>query len=392
MKRLATIAASLCVIAQAFVASTVHACGLARTWEDLIPFGARTEDAVIVWDRQHHIEHFIREAVFGTRARSFGLLVPLPGRPTLAEASERVFPEVDDAIPWRLEDKTITYRSKVGCATSVLLQDHGVSAPNPAAREGGVELERTRVAGLDASILAATDTDALSVWLTSHGFQLRDALKRWLAKYVAKNWYLAAFRYEQPMAAGPSADGDSIASRAVRLSFPADTPMYPYFEPDDTPSVDGRWLRLYVIADAPVDAVLDDAAATPWSAQRESMTTPNLSAAWSALPGLEAPADARWVTSFVDNVSRRPDADVLFRTNASLAPKERLAYHLDYEEGIPYVPVDIALPAMFILWQWRRSEKRKRSGSTAPAVAGGSTAAAEKKIAPDVDPGSPRST
>ena len=40
------------------------------------PFGqtVRTdrEDALIVWDEQHKVEHFIRSAVFDTTAKAFG--------------------------------------------------------------------------------------------------------------------------------------------------------------------------------------------------------------------------------------------------------------------------------------------------------------------------------
>src|SRR3979409_2593461 len=89
-------------------------CALARTWEDSA-FGATTEDALIVWDRQQHIEHFVRNATFGTNARSFGFLVPVPGRPVLAEASDGLFKVIDDAIPVRIEDKTVWYRDWFGC-------------------------------------------------------------------------------------------------------------------------------------------------------------------------------------------------------------------------------------------------------------------------------------
>ena len=50
-----------------------------------------TETALIVWDAEHQVEHFIRKATFETAANHFGYLVPTPTKPELAEAKDAIF-------------------------------------------------------------------------------------------------------------------------------------------------------------------------------------------------------------------------------------------------------------------------------------------------------------
>jgi hypothetical protein len=349
----------------------------ARAWPcapapitDAPPFGAKTENALIVWDRERHIEHFVRNAVFGTGAQSFGFLVPVPGRPVLSEASDGVFDVIDRAIPYRTEFKTSVHRDPFGCAYLALMDNYDwsgkVGAGAPDSRPGVTVLDATRVAGLDATVLSATDTTALSDWLGSRGFQPREALKRWLAVYVAKQWNIVAFRYARPAVAPNSpVAADSLASRAVRISFPTPEPIYPYLEPDDAPETKDRWLHLYVAADTPMDAVLVDDRGSPWGAKRVSATRVDLHNIASALPGLELVPGVPWVTEFVDNVTRRKASDLVFRANRSLAPAERVEVQVRYQTGIPYVSVELLCGVALLTWWWRGRARKKPAAAEA---------------------------
>jgi hypothetical protein len=351
------------------------------------PIGARAENAIIIWDRERHLEHFIRNAVFDTTGSSMGFLVPVPGRPTLGEAFDDVFDELVRSIPFRDEGRVVTTRSIVGCALHPCsgYDDTGAPAPGPAPSVNVVE--QTRVAGLDATVLTATDEGALSDWLSPRGFRTSDALKKWLSVYVAKKWYLVAFRYVQP-----TAGAQAIASRAVRITFPTDEPIYPYREPENTPAIEGRWLRLFVVTDAAVDSAFVEGGRA-WGAERRAMVPTNVRSAWEGVKGLEPPAKDPWVTLFVDDATKRFQSDIVFRPNPSLPPMQRVDRFTVYVEGTPYVPLDLVLPAAFILWKWRRSAKHKQSAAAdRSAEAAGSEMAGEKKILPDVDPGTPRST
>ena len=50
------------------------------------------ETAIIVWDAQQQVEHFIRSATFETDAESIGFLVPTPTQPELEESGNEAFP------------------------------------------------------------------------------------------------------------------------------------------------------------------------------------------------------------------------------------------------------------------------------------------------------------
>src|SRR5689334_6263275 len=49
------------------------------------------ETAIIVWEAEQQLEHFIRSATFETDAKDFGFLVPTPSQPTLHEVDQQAF-------------------------------------------------------------------------------------------------------------------------------------------------------------------------------------------------------------------------------------------------------------------------------------------------------------
>ena len=56
------------------------------------------EEAVIFWDPETHVEHFIRKATFRSSAPAFGFLVPTPSTPKLDEVPETVFGELEHEV------------------------------------------------------------------------------------------------------------------------------------------------------------------------------------------------------------------------------------------------------------------------------------------------------
>jgi len=78
------------------------------------------------------------------------------------------------------------------------------------------------------TVLLASDTAALATWLREHGFQGRPELQAWLAPYVARSFYVTAFRFV------PGSDRRALGA-PVRLSFTTATPFYPYAEPAGSP-------------------------------------------------------------------------------------------------------------------------------------------------------------
>jgi hypothetical protein len=180
-------------------------------------------------------------------------------------------------------------------------------APRPAAVQ---VVERKHVAGLDAAVLKATDAAALAAWLREHQFSSRPDLETWLAPYIARAFFVTAFRYDPEKRR-------ELSTKAVRLSFAAADPYYPYAEPRDAKPAGGRRLRLTVVAPWRAEGRLGDAA---WRARTGFAGQPRgLSEALrEAVPGPEKAGP--WVTTFEDAPSRRGSDDLSFRPASAQRP------------------------------------------------------------------------
>jgi hypothetical protein len=355
MKRLALLAAFVTLA----WSSSAWPCAVARR-SPMDRVQTMQEEALIVWDDTHHTEHFIRSAVFDTNAKSFAFLVPTPTVPTLAEADDSVFDILAEATAPHVEYIPQYVPDPIGCTSGLLpsgLRYHGgwVSAPAPDVRV----LRQERVAGLDATVLATSNTTALADWLRDRGFEMRPALERWIATYVAKDWNIVAFRYERPLlAANGPVPGDPFASRAVRISFAAPAPVYPYLEPDDVEAVPWRSLRLFVIADRRLEGVLADVGGRSWDAREPFAASTDISGLLlKALPGLTLP-DHSWVHDFADSTKKRAASDLVFHPSASVEeirrPDVLQRHEIDY-----YVPYELPFVAAALIWWWRRRARKQ---------------------------------
>jgi hypothetical protein len=350
---------------------SARACGLAAGANERVEID--TEGALIVWDGKRHLEHFVRSATFHTTAKSFGFLVPTPTRPTLADADSQAFQALLDITrpaveqEWRLDPQFVGF-------TSDWLVNAGVLPPywSGAARPEKVTVvEQAYVAGLDATVLLASDTSAVSDWLIARGFDVRPALRRWLDVYVAKGWHITAFRYDKS-----ASSTDTITSRALRITFSVEQPVYPYLEPADTEDRQGRRLDLFVVADGRVDGVLSDDASRPWNARPtfatlvwrpENRQEDPVAVSWrklaAALPGVELP-DRPWLSELDDRSTKRAEADVFFHASDSVVeihkkPVRQIRWHtvtVPYE--VPFVVVPLA-------WLgWRLGTRLRRRATT----------------------------
>jgi hypothetical protein len=237
------------------------------------------EEALIVWDAARRTEHFIRRADFRKEGGdAFGFVVPTPTRPELAEADEGVFSRLADRY---------TRRERLRRAS------------------GGEHVEVVqvaRVAGMDATVLRATDPQALAAWLQRHGFAARPGFAAWLSRYTSGTWHITAFRYD----GGPR---PAFGSRAVRLSFQTPRPFYPYAEPADQTQHPTRRLRVTVIAPTRVIGRVGD---LPWAARTGYADRPALqSVLRGAIPPELVPTGA-WMTTFEEHPSRRGASDLHF--------------------------------------------------------------------------------
>lgn len=283
--------------------------------------GVTDEEAVIVWDAASKTEHFIRKASFVSTAKSFGFLVPTPSLPELGELPRTILADIDQQLTPRTEYVDDPARWQLTSLFMLLLAGDAKSSADTAtsaSARGGVEVVGTsNVAGMDATILKATDSDALARWLEKHGFDRSKALDEWLVQYVQNGWFITAFVVDSPTAS--KATNVELAPRLVRMSFHADQPFYPYREPAPEPAKEGapkatapRQLRVHVLSDARMGATTNGA---PWSAETTSAMPIRVPPELDALAGGHV-----FATTFVDRSSPRIGTDeVTFAVSADAA-------------------------------------------------------------------------
>ena len=304
------------------------------------------EHALIVWDAATKTEHFIRRADFRTESKAFGFLVPTPTRPTLAEVPDAVFERLARAIEPELVEGT-RWDFRWSLFTLFTLGSQLKSAAPK------VEvLHRQRVAGYDAVILSAKDAGALANWLRSRGFASRPALEAWLQPYVDQGWILTAFKVAQT----PSPqDETGFGTSAVRMSFTAERPFYPYREPADQrdPQRVGldRSLAVWLVAAGSWQGALPTG---PWPAELlYRAPVQDLSTLLGDAVDFR-PTDG-WLHAWIDHSSPRPGTDDLFFSSTK-APEYRPTY-VSYDTQMVPIPLDLIAVlglCVFGVRRWRR--------------------------------------
>jgi hypothetical protein len=290
------------------------------------------ESAVILWDSANKKQHFIRRATFDTETADFGFLVPTPSKPELAEAPDEVFSTLQD---W----------TKPEVVTQVIERDvkaTRMAAGEAAMKDKAVEVLHTqRVAGMDAVVLKASDPKALTDWLNKHGYATREALTEWFKPYIEAKWLITAFKF-----AKEAKEARTVAPRAVRMSFAAERPFYPYREPSDqhSPGIRPapRLLRVFFVGDARMDGFLGEMGKawpgrTVWantiSAERRDQLLDKLK-----LTGVKLLKEP-WLTEMEDESSPRSgSADVYFARAKEQAPVARPPLvNVVYRDRVPTV-------------------------------------------------------
>ncbi len=310
------------------------------------------EDVCIVWDPESKTEHFIRRAGFRSESGEFGFLVPTPTKPELAEAGEGLFDRLDGSI-----------RPKyVAVSTTVikwfLFFPHYGTRPElkaGSAREKSVDvLDRKRVAGYDAAVLAADDPGELNQWLKKNGFSSRPGLEKWLKVYVDQGWIITAFKV---------VTGQGL--RPVRMSFKTEEPFHPYREPEyqRTGEASPRIFRLFFVGPWRAGGTIGKGG-TEWPGALE-FASPEVSV--SELLGDDVPSGTRpetgWLSHYVDRSSPRPGTDELYFSRdaeQSIVKPDPVKY--EGETKVILIPLDVILPLVLLGggYFWIRSRRRRR--------------------------------
>lgn len=197
------------------------------------PVSLTGENAIIIWDSDNKKQHFIRQASFDGAAKDFGFIVPTPAVPEVKVADEKAF-EILQSLAYRNIEAD---SAAAGTVTS-------------ASASKGVEvIDEFQVGDYSAAIIKASDATDLDNWLTKNGYHSRPAMKPWLDHYAKKGWVFTALKFTRtPGKSKPE-------TSALRISFSAEKPFYPYKMPDDTwPKGHIRPLNLYFLSKRKIEA------------------------------------------------------------------------------------------------------------------------------------------
>jgi hypothetical protein len=229
----------------AVVGTMAIATGAARSCcisYDDIAVTLANETAVIIWDAQKKIEHFVRRSEFVGGAPDFGFIFPSPTQPFRIEvADEELFTLLERQRPARTLDDPV--------------KSEAASMP------GSIEILEQKVVGdYEVTVIRGTDGASINDWLVKHGHKMRPSMTPWFEYYAQRGWVFTAFKYQ--------GRGSETPTKAVCISFEAERPHYPYKMPSDTWEPDHfRPLSLFVISQSDLSGEYIDG--TPWQAKKE---------------------------------------------------------------------------------------------------------------------------
>lgn len=301
------------------------------------------QEILVAWNPATKTEHFVRQARFESPAAGFGFLVPTPTKPQVASAENAAFARLRQEIQPRVVVETRWAPYPTACCLFPFLMTLGASRSAAPALAGGVDvLERGHVAGYDFSVLAATDADALAVWLSMNGYDARPALREWIEPYVARSWIVTAFKF--------AGKAGTVATEAIRMSFQTDRPLFPYRVPKDllAPAGQGSTLRVFYVGPGRGAGTLGDANAA-WSAGevKYASAKPTTRPMAQLLDGAFPPGDlaeGAWLTAFEDPTWPSGTEDLWFSSDpagAELIPT--VVVHRDEELPIPLDLIGLAV-------------------------------------------------
>lgn len=258
------------------------------------------ESAIIVWEPESQTETFIRTANFEGEGADFGFIVPSPTEPELSEVGGNVYSTLYSAITNR----------NPGLLTLGVPRTAG---PGGGFGGGGSHVEVIKeqvVSGMKATVLKATDTRALELWLANNEYVATPEVIRWTAFYVQNNYYLTAFKIDrQP-------GHQKLKSATVKMVFRTKTPFYPYREPASPQRrTAARSLRVYFVGPWLAKARYMDSGQA-WEASRmdvDDLSQEEIQRFTDAakMDPTQMPAEPK-LTYFMDTNRTRQDRDVVF--------------------------------------------------------------------------------
>jgi hypothetical protein len=276
------------------VQATLPCAGVFRNGQEAF---IASESALIAWNEDSQTETFIRRANFQGKGSDFGFIVPTPTEPELSEVDDSLFTTLSTIIAARFRGNSAGIKSAGG----------GLGGGGGG---GHVEVVKEQVvSGMKATVLRATDTRALGLWLANNGYPASPQVIRWTQYYVRNDFYLTAFKIDRKL------DSERLKTAAVKMVFRSTAPFYPYREPASNLRQRGRTLAVYFLGPWQAQARYVNALGR-WNATRNDIRDLKQGEIQSiqagAKLGSRETAGHPYLTYFLDSNVVRPDSDVVF--------------------------------------------------------------------------------
>lgn len=223
MKRCTALVAAGILCAQLAPEAEPACCYFSAMGQDVTQPGQK---AFIAWDPAEQIESFIVQPSFEGNAADFGMVVPTPAQPKLAEAPRDLFKA--------LAVFTILKPTNWKKFQQVMLRGASGGMPYPSA-PGGPALEKREtvkvleagvVGTLDYKVIEATRADDLYAWLKAQGYRYSGD-ETTLDFYIQKRWYFTVMKID-PKQMKRRGDGSYLGEVSpTRFTFASDRLVYP---------------------------------------------------------------------------------------------------------------------------------------------------------------------
>jgi hypothetical protein len=191
---------------------------------------ASTEQKGVIIELPEGREALLLQTTYHGPSDKFAWVIPVPGRP----AKEDVFLAEPAFIDVLLKETapevktTITDPRHRGMAGERMQKMEAGAPPGPGgegAMPGAVTVyERFDIGSFEATVLSATQPNALTEWLRENGYRVPEDSADVLGHYVRKQWYFVALKMQPAKAAGQPVLDDVDP---VGIRFATDNLVYP---------------------------------------------------------------------------------------------------------------------------------------------------------------------
>jgi len=219
MRTITSTAMAIAICAMAASSADPACCYFSAMDKDVNQPGQR---AFITWDAAENIESFTVQPMFEGNAVDFGMVVPTPSQPKVAEMHKDLFKTL--AVATILKAQT---PGKFNCPTAKGgAGGNALGADERKKHEGVKVLEAGTVGSLDYKILEAEKTEALFEWLKENKYNYSGD-KETLEFYVAKKWFFTVMKID-PKQMKKKADGSYLGEiTPTRFTFESKKLIYP---------------------------------------------------------------------------------------------------------------------------------------------------------------------